>query len=216
MNKPFIVIGAGGHAKVVTDLLLAAGETVIGLTDQNSSCHGDMVLGCPILGDDDILSDYKSDEINLAMGVGATGKDLPHSLRMRYNAFQSLKQIGFSFPPIVHPSAVLGREVEIEDGAQIMAGSVIQSGSRIGELAIINTNVSIDHDCEIGIATHLGPRAVLGGRVRVGMASYIGLGAIVLQTLVIKDNSVVGAGSVVVNDVKPSEKVMGIPARVRK
>ncbi len=207
MTPPIIIVGAGGHAKVVADALLAAGATVAGLVDAAPAATARHVLGLPVLGDDQVVLGRPTDALILANGVGSTGQP---SARVR--VFDSFRARGFRFATVVHPASVIGRDVELAEGAQVMAGAVVQPGCHIGVNAIVNTGAAIDHDCRIGAHAHVAPGAVLAGGVTVGDRAHIGAGAVVIQNITVGPDAVVGAGAVVVHDVSDGMRVVGVPA----
>lgn len=206
--KSIIVIGAGGHAKVVIETLLEMGITPIGVTDADPSRTGEKLLGIQILGDDRILEKYPPSQVDLVIGIGST-----QASPFRQTLFESFKVRGYHFVGICHPSAVIGRETVIGEGAQIMAGVVIQPGCSIGQGVIVNTGARIDHDSFIGTFSHIAPGATLAGNVHVGDNCHIGCGASVLQNILIGDNATVGLGAAVIRDVAPDSRVIGVPAR---
>lgn len=208
MTRPIIVVGAGGHAKVVIDTLLASSAEIIGATDSNPEKIDTRILGVPVIGTDEVILQYKPEQIYLANGIGSVG--LP---TIRTGIFNYFKNLGYSFISSIHPSAVVASDVMVVEGAQIMAGAIIQPGCHIGSNSIINTGTSVDHDCFIGSHVHLAPRATLSGSVQIGDGVHIGTAAVLIQGVEIGKNSVVGAGAVVVKNVPQNTKVIGVPAR---
>ncbi|MGJ3259923.1 MAG: acetyltransferase [Rhodospirillales bacterium] len=205
---PVIIIGAGGHGKVVAGLLQAAGAKVIGLTDNDTALHGGEVLGYPVLGGDSVIDGHAPDMVELTVGVGSTA---PGSSRKKiYDGFAAR---GYRFRTCIHPAAWVSADAELGDGTQVMAGAVIQPGCAIGENAIINTRASIDHDCHIGAHAHIAPGAVLGGEVSVGVSTHVGIGATVIEDLTIGAGAMIAAGACVVADVGDGTCVAGVPAR---
>lgn len=207
-DLPAIILGAGGHAKVVIDALKASGGTILGLTDIDQKTHGKSILGVPVMGADDKVLEHKPDDVALINGVG--------SIRVsghRKEIFERFLKAGFAFPIVIHPSAIIGEDVEISEGSQVMAGAVIQPACRIGANCIINTRASIDHDCVIGAHSHIAPGAVLGGSVTVGEGVHIGAGATVIQNIEIGAGALVAAGAVVTRNVADGVRVAGVPAR---
>ncbi|MEQ8319705.1 MAG: acetyltransferase [Rhodospirillales bacterium] len=210
-ERPLIIIGAGGHAKVVIDALLSMGMSLKGATDQDPSRLGKSILGVDVIGDDGVLDELTTADIRLVLGVGST-----EAGPARRKIFDNLKDRGYEFANVVHPSAVIGRDVEIGEGAQIMAGAVIQPGCRIGRGVIVNTGARVDHDCTLGDFVHISPGAVLSGDVTIGDDSHIGCGATVLQGQRVGRSVTVGAGAVVVSHIIDDVCVVGIPARETK
>lgn len=213
MNRdlPVIIIGAGGHAKVLAALLVAAGVEIVGLTDTDPARHGGNVLGCPVLGDDEIIAEHGVGEIKLAVGVGTT-----RSSAVRHNIYATYAGRGYQFHTCIHPTAMIAADVMIGPGAQVMAGAVIQPGTVIGANAIINTGACVDHDCHIGDHAHIAPGAVLSGGVTVGACSHVGAASVILQNIALGAEVTVGAGAVVTADVDDGACMIGIPAREAK
>lgn len=216
MTKPLIILGAGGHAKVVLSVALELGIDVKCLTDNDKKKHGEKVLGIEVLGDDRILRAFGPDKFELAVGIGIGSENLHlnHQLEHRLKIFNSFSSQGYSFPALIHPKAVVAKGCNIGNGVQIFSGSIIQPNCSIGDLSILNTKASVDHDCSIGRASHIAPGVTCGGNVEIGTQVHIGIGAIILPNINIKDNSIVAAGSVVNADVDIGEKVGGTPARL--
>jgi sugar O-acyltransferase (sialic acid O-acetyltransferase NeuD family) len=210
MPQPqLILLAAGGHGRVVLDALLAQGLAVAGVLDPGLAAGTD-VFGVPVLGSDDWLDTTTASAVQLANGAGCAPRD---SLRQRLHARMSSR--GFTFISVCHPSAVIARAVDLAPGSQLMAGVVVQTGARIGSNAVLNTRVSVDHDCEVGDHAFLAPGVVLCGQVRIGAGAFIGAGAVVLPGVTVGAGAIVGAGASVTRDVAPGALVMGVPAAVR-
>lgn len=209
MTVPVLILGAGGHAKVLVEALLANSAIIAGIVDADAALTGTRLLGVPVIGGDELVSQFPQDEILLVNGIGSIRQPV-----RRRDIFLRFKELGYSFATVVHPSAVVASDVELGEGAQIMAGAVIQPGSLIGKNAVINTRASVDHDCAIGVHVHIAPGATLSGGVTVGQGSHIGTGATVIQGIDIGEESLVGAGALVLHDVPSAVAVVGVPARV--
>lgn len=207
MSQPIIVLAAGGHAKVLVEALLASSTVIAGIVDPNLSLVGTKLLGVPVLGGDAIVGEFPPSEILLVNGLGSI--ELP---LQRQQLFERFKNAGYNFATVIHPSATIASDVEFGEGAQVMAGAVIQPGCRIGCNAIINTRASVDHDCIIGDHTHIAPGVTLSGGVRVGTCTHIGTGSTVIQEIVVGNTCMVGAGSLVIKNVADGVIVMGVPA----
>ena len=190
--KPVIVLGAGGHARVLLDALRQLKVEVIGATDIAPAQVDDGKLGVPLLGTDDKVKDFQPGEIELVNGLGTTGVS-PH----REDLFRRFKQLGFSFRSVIHPSAVIAENVVLHEGVQIMAGAVLQTGSVIEENVIVNTRASVDHDAHVEAHSHVAPGAILCGDVSVGRGCHIGAGAVLVQGAKVKAQVLVKAGSLV-------------------
>lgn len=202
MPSDVIVLGTGGHARVVIDALRRAGHAVAGV------CAPDLVkgqtgpLGAPTLGNDDALAHFERATHLLANGIGSTGAP-----ELRQRVFETKTAQGWSFVVLVHPAATIGADCTLGEGAQIMAGAILQCCVRIGRNTIINTSASIDHNCTIGEHVHIAPGAVLSGNVTIGARSHLGTGAVVIQGIDIGDDVLIGAGAVVTRPVASGERI---------
>lgn len=208
-----IGLGAGGHAKVVIEILKVNNQfNVIGLLDESDDKVGTKLEGISILGKDSLLPDLYARGVRHAfIGVGTVG----HGNR-RSMLYETLRQLGFNMISAIHPTAIISSSAQLGVGPTIMAGAVINSGARIGENVIVNTGAIVDHDCVIGDHCHIATGACLSGAVRVGDGTHIGAGAVVRQDISIGKNSVVGAGAVVVDNIPDNVVVIGVPAKVYK
>ena len=208
MTRPVrkvVVVGAGGHAKVVLEVLRAAGGfEVAGLVDPNPAQAE--VLGVRVLGGDDILPGLRSRGV--AAAVVALGSN-----RARERVGDGLRAMGFALPAAVHPSALVSPSARIGDGAVVMARAVLGTLAAVGEFAIINTGAVVEHDNRIGRAAHVAPGVALAGSVTVGDRALVGVGSAVRPGIRIGADAVVGAGSAVVADVADGMSVGGVPAR---
>ncbi len=211
MTLPLIIVGAGGHAAVVADALLAAGERVLGFTDADPSRHGQTLCGLPVIGDDRVLDAYTPQTLALANGIGGVGGAVEPPLRSRVQ--QRLAAQGWQFVAVRHPSAVVSPFARLGAATQLLAACVVQPGACIGEGSIVNTAAVIEHDAVVGAWVHVAPRALLCGGVKVGAHSHVGAGAVIRQALCIGEGSLVGAGAVVVKDFPGGGLLVGVPAR---
>ena len=207
MDKPWIVLGGGGHAIVVIDALLSRGRKVIGFTSPESEAAP--ILGINHIGNDAVLDRYDHGAVTLANGLGSV-----RSTDRRRELFSRFSR-AHAFLPVVHASAVVAPSVAMGAGVQVMAGAVVQPGSSIMENVIINTRSSVDHDCSIGAHAHIAPGVTLSGGVTVGTGAHVGTGSSVIQGVTVGAGSVVGAGAVVIRDVPDGITVFGVPAKER-
>ena len=206
-GRPVIVVGAGGHGMVVADALLAEGRTVLGFADPNPLA----AIGLPclaVIGPDDSL-DLKGG-YDLVNGIGGTGAGSARDLRRRVQA--RLEARGFRFVGVRHPSAIVSSHAVVSDDVQLMAGAVVQAGSRTGTGVIINTAAIVEHGCRIGAFTHCSSGAILCGDVEVGEGSHIGAGAVIRQGVKLEAGVVVGAGAVVLDAGSGAGILIGVPA----
>lgn len=210
MNIPVIVIGGGGHAKVLIDALRSGSVPVLGITETDPRKIGVELFGIPVTGEE-IIRDKYPESVRLVNGIGSVG-----STERRKLIYEKYKAMGFSFAPVIHPSAIVSREVILGEGVQIMAGAVVQAGSAIGDDSILNTRTAVDHDCVIGRHVHLAPGVVLSGGVRVDDGAHVGTSASVIEGVHIGISALVAAGAIVIKDVPPGAIVSGVPAGMVK
>ena len=209
---PVIVIGAGGHAVVVADALLAARRQVLGFLDADAGSHGRCLLGLPVLGGDVILEARRGSRLELVNGIGGVGKTATTGFPIRRRHVQERLQLdGWHFATVVHPRAIVSPHATLQIGAQVLAGAVVQAGANVGEGAIVNTCAVVEHHGQVGAYAHIAPGAVLCGDVQVGEECHVGAGAVVRQGLKLAARSVVGIGAAVVRDVHTGT-VLGVPA----
>lgn len=199
MSKEVIVIGAGGHGKVIADIIIKSGDRVIGFLDDG--CTEKNILGYPILGKTEDCLKYKDKEFFIAIGNNAVRKKISE----KYNMLK--------FYTAIHPSAVIAMDVEIGEGSCVMAGVVINTSSEIGRHCIINTGAVIEHDNMIGDYVHVSPNATSCGTVKIGNSTHIGAGAVIKNNITIANDIVLGCGSVVVDNITETGTYIGVPAR---
>lgn len=212
-QPPVIVVGAGGHAAVVADALLAAGRHVLGFLDREPALMGRQLLGLPILGDDDALAAHRPQELELANGLGSDGTPAAVFGGTRRRRVQErLQAAGWRFTGVRHPSAVVASSARVAVDAQVLAGAVVQPLATVGAGAIVNTRAVVEHHASVGAFAHVASGAILCGQVAVGDECHVGAGAVVRQGLALAGRVVVGAGAVVVAAVSEGA-VVGAPAR---
>lgn len=207
-QESLILLGAGGHAKVLIDALRSRGLAVQGIVDADPTRHGQQLSGVPIIGGDAAVFAMAPDTVRLINGIGSV-----RISPLRRHLHEGFTSRGYRFAAVVHAAAIIAPDVELSEGVQIMAGAVVQTGCRIGEGAIINTRAAVDHDCEIGRHAHISPGATLCGNVTVGEGAHVGAGATVIQGVRIGRNSMVAAGAVVIRDVPDGVSMAGVPAK---
>lgn len=197
-----IVVGAGGHAKVVIASLAAAGRPVRGVYDDDQEKVGTRVLGVEVVGTPEAAGRDPSLDAVIAIGDNRVRKELVSRLALRWAT-------------VIHPAAVVHPSARVGPGAVIFAGAVVQPDAVIGAHAIINTGAIVEHDCVIGDFVHVAPGVVLAGNVWVGEGALLGIGAAVIPGARVGEWSVVGAGGVVISDVPRWATVVGVPATAR-
>jgi sugar O-acyltransferase (sialic acid O-acetyltransferase NeuD family) len=198
MSAAVVVLGGGGHAKVLVEILLAAGIPVRMIAEADPARRSGSLFGVPTSASDEDVLACGTAEIQLVNGVGSVNRA---TQVRRMEVYQRFAKAGFAFASVVHHSAIVGRDVQLGDGVQLLAGAVVQPASSLGGNALINTRASVDHDCVIGEHVHICPGAVLCGGVSVGEGALIGAGAVIGPGRRIGEGAVIGAGQVVMSDV---------------
>jgi sugar O-acyltransferase (sialic acid O-acetyltransferase NeuD family) len=206
-KEKLIVFGAGGHAKVVIDIIEQQGQyEIAGLLDDDPRHRGQHFFGYPVLGTREELPALMSPQLRHAIvTIGDNAS--------RAAVAAHLDQLGWRFASAVHPRASISQGVEIGAGSVVMAGCVVNADTHLGRQVILNTGATVDHDCRIGDAVHIAPGCHLCGGVSVGQGSFLGAGAVVTPGVKIGRKAIVGAGSTVIRDVADEAKVSGSPAR---
>ena len=199
------MIGNGGHASVLTEMLLAQGEEIIGFTAPSEESNAFQLR---YLGQDTAVLKYQPVDIELVLGIGMVG---PNSLRTKI--FQHFTQLGYHFKTTIHPTAIIAPSVTLGEGVQMMAGSIIQTNAKIADNTIINTGAQIDHDCMIGQHVHIAPGVTLSGAVTIGEGTHIGTGVTVIQHITIGQSCLIGVGAVVVKNIADNKIAYGVPAK---
>lgn len=206
MSLPIIVVGGAGHAKVLVSTLLLEHREVLGFVDPDPSLPP--ILGIRRLGDDHELFRHGPDRVRLVNGVGSG-----RSTELRKSVYARLREKQYVFDTVIHPSASIAPDVHAGDGLQVMAGAIVQTGTRLGENVILNTGAIVDHDCILGDHVHVAPGATLSGYVHLDHGVHVGTGANIIQGIRVGAGSTVGAGAVVLHDVPAGTTVVGVPAK---
>ena len=198
MNR-LIIIGAGGHGKVIADNALKNGYTDICFVDDRATGK---CMDFPIVGtsaDIEKLNDGNTDFI-IGIGNNAVRKKIA-------------EQYDVNWVSLIHPSAQIAVNVSIGKGTAVMAGAVINACASVGEHCIINTRAVVEHDNVIEDYVHISPNAALGGTVHIGEQTHIGIGATVINNIDVCGNSIIGAGAIIVRNIEDTGTYVGVPAR---
>ncbi len=202
-----IIIGAGGHGRVVLDIMQHEGRhEVVGFLDSNSDLHGRLMDGVEVLGPIQRLAGLKEQGVRGAIvAVGHNGT--------RRSFGEQVQRLGHELVSAIHPSANIASNVSIGRGVVVAAGALVCAHCQIGDGVILNTGCLVDHETMIGTACHLCPGVKIAGRVTIESGAFVGIGATVIQHVRVGHDSVIGAGAVVLKDVPPMSTVVGLPAR---
>lgn len=204
LTEALLIVGAGGHAKVVIDALrcLYGVDCLLQLVDDDLSLALESVMGVPV-----------TVPVATALGAGrrfhvAIGGNL-----LRSRVAQECLRAGLQYQTIIHPRSVVADSVTLGQGCFVAGGGVVGPEAYLGEGCIVNHGAVVDHDCRIGAFCHIAPNVTLAGEVQLGAHVLIGAGANVLPGIVIGDGCVVGAGAVVLHDLPADTTYVGVPAR---
>ena len=201
-----LIIGAGGHGKVVADTALLVGWEKVAFLDDRAATLGSP-LGFPIVGTLHELDAQSSAYSHAIVAVG--------DAKLRLQLTDRCRRSGLEVVSVVHPTAYVSKFASIGPGCAVFAHAAINACAELGTACIVNTGATVDHDCLIGDGVHICPGAHLAGEVRVGDRSWIGIVAAVRQGITIGRDVTVGAGAAVVEDVADNLTVVGVPARQR-
>jgi sugar O-acyltransferase (sialic acid O-acetyltransferase NeuD family) len=205
-GAPLVLVGAGGHAKVVIDALLAAGFTdPIEVRDDRERPASDPLWGGRAIERPVRAPVAPGSRVHVAIGLN----------RVRIALLRELQLLGATPATIVHPSATISELAELGEGGFVGAGAVIAPAAVVGPAAIVNHGAIVDHDCRLGEAVHVAPNCTLGGGVVVGDRVLLGASSVVLPGLRIGHDCTVGAGAVVTTDLPDGCTATGVPARIR-
>jgi len=201
-----LIVGTGGHGKVVLDCAKKYYNSISFLTNDT---HSKGINGYPILFEQETSIDYiikNFDELIVAIGNN----------KARLNISINYKAKGIKLATIIHEKAIISENAIIGEGTVVLANAVINSFATIGKCCIINTGAIIEHDCTIQDGVHISPNAAMGGTVLIGENTWVCIGSSISNNIRIGENSVIGAGSVIIKDVPSKVLVAGIPAKIKK
>ena len=201
MSKDVVIIGAGGHAKVIADIVLCSGDNLVGFLDDNME-QGEVVFDeYEVIGKASDTSKYPDKSFVVAIGDNHVRADIVG------------KFDGLNWYTAIHPDAVIAKTCKVGEGTVVMAGVVVNPDAVIGRHCILNTSCSIDHDNVLGDFVHVSPGARLAGTVSIGAYSWICAGATVINNVSVTSDVVVGAGGVVIGDIEEPGVYVGVPVR---
>lgn len=199
MNKNVMIIGGGGHAKVVIDCIRSGGDRPVGILDDKLP-EGTSVLDVPVLGKIAQWQEFAQNDFIIAIGNNEVREKVAEQLPVQWYT-------------AVHPRATVSAYAALGQGTVVMPGAVINAGASVGDHCIVNTCAVVEHDCVLEHYVHISPDAALGGTVTVGAKSHIGIGAVVRNNIAICGACVIGAGAVVVKAITEPGTYAGVPAK---
>ena len=197
-----IIVGAGGHGKVIADNALKNGYTDICFVDDRAT---GTCMGFPIVGTTADIPDLDDGNTDFIIGVGNNG------IRRRIAERYAVNWIS-----LIHPSAQIGANVSIGNGTVVMVGAIINPCTRIGAHCIINSGAIVEHDNRLEDYVHVSPGAVLAGNVQIGEETHIGIGASVINNVAVCADCIIGAGAVVVRSIETTGTYIGVPAKMQQ
>ncbi|QBJ61963.1 NeuD/PglB/VioB family sugar acetyltransferase [Pseudoalteromonas sp. DL-6] len=203
-NKPLVMIGGGGHAAALLEILLLQGRDVIAVVAPEITAGKELFKGIKHFKNDNAILDFSPNEVELVNGIGA----MPYS-GLRTKIHLEFKSKFYQFATVIANSAHVSTNAAIAQGAQVLTNATICIGSKIGFGTIINTSASIDHDCEIAAFCHIAPGVVMSGQVHVKESVHIGTGAKVINSIQIGKNTIIGVGANVLKTLPDSAIVYG-------
>lgn len=204
MKQRVIIIGAGGNAKVIADIIVKNNDELLGFLDDNIAAGTEIIGGYKNLGKIEEYIRLQKQYSNIQFIISIGDNEIREKIAMKYS---------LTYYTAIHPAATIGLGTKINEGTVVMAHASINSNTSIGSHCIINTGSIIEHDNEIEDFVHISPNATLGGTVKVGKKTHIGIGATIKNNIIICSEVKVGAGAVVVKDIKEKGTYIGIPAR---
>ena len=207
MSKSLVLLGAGGHAAVLADLLFQQNRKILAIISPDSPGQHKVFDGIPHLFNDDDVLQFDKNEIKIVNGIGS----IPGS-NLRFSLYDYFKELGYKFETVIANQAIVSTYASLGEGVQVMAGAIIQTGTVIGDNTIVNTGAIIDHDCDIGAHNHIAPGVTLSGLVHSQKRVHFGTGASVIQTVKLGENVVIAAGATITKNV--ANNIVCFPARI--
>lgn len=210
-KEDLIIIGRGGHAKVVIDIIEECDMfNIIGITDAVSNDENEY-MGYPILGNDDVLPVYLKKGIrNVALGVGGFRDNL-----LRTRIFNIIKGYGFNFPPIIHPSAIVAKSATIGEGTVVKRGAIVDTNVEVGLNNILEIGSIIGHESKVGDHNLISGGVTIGANTTIESGVVCALGATVISGITVGKNILIGAGATVVNSINEEGLYLGCPAKLK-
>jgi sugar O-acyltransferase (sialic acid O-acetyltransferase NeuD family) len=204
LNKPILVIGGGGHAAVLVEILRQTNQDIIGIVAPVIDSRRKILEGIRHFKDDTDILQFPSESVFLVNGIGS----LPGN-PTRETIYNKFVEMGYQFANVTAPSSIVSKYADLDQGVQILPGAIVQCGAKIGRNTIVNSGAIVEHDCVIGGHNHLAPGAMLSGEIWTGDSVHIGTGAVVIQSIAIGHGATVGAGANITKDVANGATAFG-------
>lgn len=210
MSVKTVIIGAGGHARVVCSIIDSSYHDIqiVGFVDSASKDPYETIYGRPIIADDGSLTGVVPNDLAMGAIVGIGDNHI------RKDKYERLVRAKFVLVNAIHRSASIASDAKIGEGTVVAAGSIICPLSEIGSNVIVNTGAIVDHETTIGDHCHIAPGVNIAGRVRIGRGTLVGIGSTIKEYVKIGENVTVGAGTVVLEDIADDAVVAGVPGRI--
>ncbi|MEI8655981.1 MULTISPECIES: acetyltransferase [Vibrio] len=208
---PIILIGGGGHASVLADILLSQGRKIFAVISPDDTNQRQIFRNIPRFKEDKDALSFKPDDVLLVNGIGM----MPES-NLRQSVNQYFESLGYRFETVIADSAIVSSFSVIEEGVQILPCAIVNAGACIGKHTIVNSGALVEHDCDVGAHNHIAPKAVLCGQVKTEEGVFVGANATIIQNLQISHSSVIGAGATVTQSVNSKTIVFGARGTTNK
>ena len=207
MKEKVLLVGAGGHCKIIIDSINREKYEIAGIID-NSLPIGKTICGIKVAGGDSEAVKWKEAGIINAI-ITVAG-----NLEVRSKLIKTYEEIGFNMVSVIHPTAIISTRVSLGKGINVLAGSILNTDAVIGDYTIINTGSIVEHETVIKNNSHIAPGAVITGNCRIGSNTFIGANSVILPNIEVGNKCIIGAGSVVLNHVESNLTVAGNPAKI--
>lgn len=210
MREKIVILGAGGHARVVADCVDESKYEIVGFLDKDEEHIGESLDGIEIIGSD------KNPQFWLKRGITGCVNGIGHigSFTVRNKVYKKFKEYGYHMVTAIHKKSIISKHAVIEEGVVIMPGAIVNTGAHIMENTIINSNAVIEHDVLVREGAHVAPGTTISGGVRIGKNVLVGTGSSIIQSMTIGDNTIIGAGTVVNKNIPEQVVAVGNPVRV--
>tara|TARA_R110002012_G_scaffold56765_2_gene145848 strand:- start:16580 stop:17221 length:642 start_codon:yes stop_codon:yes gene_type:complete len=209
MNDGFLLIGGGGHASVLLEILIEQKINIIGYVSPTPAVNKKLFSNLHWFKSDEDILQFDNSMTKLVNGIGS----LPGNT-IRADLYRKYKNLGYSFATLISEKADVSKYACLKEGVQVMRGAIIQTGACIGYNSIVNTGAIIDHDCSIGSNNHIAPGVIISGQVTSSSNVHFGTGSAVIQSINVNENVIIGAGVSVTKDVDSNTTCY--PARIFK